>query len=238
MIFSVLTESVVLFSVPAVFWHLMIVRGLGGASVGRIVITGAITLAVTVLAFVVVRFGVFGTPLGQFPGAPLLTIAIAVTLALTLGPRLLGNGVPQQLLLAVQLFRPIGMIFVLEDVRGTLPSSFAQPAGWGDFLAGLVTAAVLLRYPTGRVPPRAVVLVAVVGIANFASAFFFGFTSSATPFQLFAFNNPNRVLEYPLGFIPVLLVPYAIFSHLLSILQLRSDSSGCSRLQPVSRTRP
>jgi hypothetical protein len=73
------------------------------------------------------------------------------------------------------------------------------------------------------VPPRAVILVAVVGLLDFTSAFFFGFTSSASPVQLFAFDNPNRVLDYPLGLIPVFLVPYATMAHLLSLAQLMKD---------------
>jgi hypothetical protein len=67
-------------------------------------------------------------------------------------------------------------------------------------------------------------LVAVVGLADFTSAFFFGLTSSALPIQLFAFDNPNRVMEWPTGFIPVLLVPYAILMHILSLQQMRRDS--------------
>lgn len=130
---------------------------------------------------------------------------------------------PQQVLIALQLFRPIGLIFVLEDARGLLPPIFAQPAGWGDLVAGLVALAVLLRYPSGQVPARAVWRVAIVGLADFASAFFFGFTSSASPVQLFSFENPNRVLEYPLGFVPVFLVPYAIIAHILSLRQMVRD---------------
>ena len=104
-----------------------------------------------------------------------------------------------------------------------LPQIFAQPAGWGDLVAGLVSLAVLLRYPSGQVPARAVWRVAIVGLADFASAFFFGFTSSASPVQRFSFENPNRVLEYPLGFVPVFLVPYAIIAHILSLRQMVRD---------------
>lgn len=221
MTFSFLSEAVVLFSVPAVFWHLLIVRGVGGARTAGLAVTGAILLAVEAFAFVLVRYGAFGTPLPDMPWFPLVSLASTATLAWLLKDRLLGAGVPQQLLIAVQLFRPIGMIFVWENSRGTLPASFALPAGWGDLIAGLVAAAVLIRYPQGEVPAQAVVLVAVVGLLDFTSAFFFGFTSSATPVQLFAFDNPNRVLEWPLGFIPALLVPYAVMAHLLSLAQLR-----------------
>jgi hypothetical protein len=221
--FSFLSEAVVLFTVPAVFWHLLIVRGVGGAGSGALARTAAVGLVLTGAAYVVVRHGALGRMLPDLPWLPLATVSGAAIGGWLLRDRLLGAGVPQQLLISVQLFRPIGMIFVLEDVRGVLPSSFAQPAGWGDLLAGLTAAAVLLRYPAGRVPPRAVILVAVVGIVDFVSAFFFGFTSSETPIQLFAFDNPNRVLEWPLGLIPVFLVPYALVAHLLSLTQLRRD---------------
>ena len=64
------------------------------------------------------------------------------------------------------------------------------------------------------------ILVATVGLLDFVSAFFFGFTSAASPLQLFAFDNPNRVIEYPLGLIPIFLVPYAVVAHILSLAQL------------------
>jgi hypothetical protein len=96
---------------------------------------------------------------------------------------------------------------------------------------------VLLRYPTGAVPWRAVVLVSVVGLLDFTSAFFFGFTSSDGPVQLFAFDNPNRVLEWPLGLIPVFLVPYAIVMHILSLTQGRRDRMEGSRNETAASGR-
>jgi hypothetical protein len=62
-------------------------------------------------------------------------------------------------------------------------------------------------------PARAVYVVAIVGAADFASAFFFGFTSSAGPQQLFAHDFDNQPALFPTGMIPLFLVPYAIFFH-------------------------
>jgi len=221
--FSPLSEAVVLFSVPAVFWHMLMIQTAGKVPIRQLVIVGAIMLAWTMYAYAAVRYGLDDVIFRGLPVGPLVYLALAAGLTWLFRERLLGDGVPQQLLIALQLFRPIGLVFVLEDARGILPSVFAQPAGWGDLVAGLVALAVLIRYPTGRIPARAVVLIAVVGLTDFASAFFFGFTSSATPVQLFAFDNPNRVIEYPLGLIPVLLVPYAVMAHLLSLAQLVRD---------------
>jgi hypothetical protein len=220
MIFSPISEAIVLFSVPAVFWHMLWVLTAGGASVRKRVVIGFIVLVWTAYAYSHIRYGFATDIIGNSPAVPIAYLALAVVLAIFFRHTILGRGVPQRLLIALQLFRPIGLVFILEDWRGTLPSSFAQPAGWGDLLAGLTALAVLIRFRGRDIPPRAVILVAVVGLLDFASAFFFGFTSAASPLQLFAFDNPNRVIEYPLGLIPVFLVPYAVVAHILSLAQL------------------
>ncbi len=223
MSFSPWSEAIILFSVPAVFWHMLLVQIAARVSLRQRVVVAAIMLAWTVWAYASVRYG-FDEPLFRgFAGRPFAYLAAAAMLTWVFRHRLLGQGVPQQALIALQLFRPIGLLFVLEESRGTLPSIFAYPAGWGDLAAGLLALAVLVRYPRGPVPARAIIAVAAVGLLDFASAFFFGFTSSASPLQLFAFDHPNRVLEYPLGLIPVFLVPYAVMAHLLSLAQLARD---------------
>ncbi len=87
------------------------------------------------------------------------------------------------MLIGLQLIRPIGMVFVLEHLRGNLPAVFAYPASLGDLLVGLVALAVLIRYRSQEIPKGAVLLVIAVGIVDWVSAFFLGFTSSSgSPF--------------------------------------------------------
>jgi hypothetical protein len=83
-------------------------------------------------------------------------------------------------------------------------------------LAALV---VLVRYRNGSIPRSAVYTVAALGFADFSSAFFFGFLSSETPLQLFSYDFPNQVIEYPTGLIPLFLVPFAVVFHILSIAE-------------------
>lgn len=228
--FSPVSEAIVLFSVPALFWHLLIVQLYGRVSIRRVILVQTFALVWTAGAYAFVRYQ-FGVPLlGDIPTVlvPVASLFLAAALAWAFRYRLLGDGVPQQVLIAVQLFRPIGLIFVLEDFRGTLPSIFAQPAGWGDLIAGMTALIVLVRHPRGRIPTREVVLVAVIGLLDFTSAFFFGATSSDSPLQLFAFGEANRALEYPLGMIPALLVPYAVACHVLSLAQLRRGSAAAA----------
>lgn len=128
----------------------------------------------------------------------------------------------QKWLIGLQLFRVIGGVFLIEMVRGNIPGIFAYPAGLGDLTVAFVAALVLLKYwNADRIPGAAVALVIVLGVADFLSAFFFGFGSSETPVQLFFPEVPNQVVLFPTGLIPLFLVPYAIFFHTLSWLSYR-----------------
>ncbi|MEM7189287.1 MAG: hypothetical protein AAF439_06720, partial [Pseudomonadota bacterium] len=196
----------------------------GGHAIGRTLVVGTVMIAWSAYAFFAVRTGFDQQLLGPVsPARPMIYLVIAMATTWAARHWLLGDGVSQHLLIALQLFRPIGMVFVLENSRGTLPGIFAHPAGWGDLLAGLLAAFVLIRFWGRIIPDRWIIAVAVVGLADFASAFFFGFTSSATPMQLFSHDFPNQVLNYPLGLIPLFLVPYAVMAHLLSLAQLGRD---------------
>ena len=123
----------------------------------------------------------------------------------------------QKWLIGLQLFRAIGGVFLIEMTRGNIPGIFAYPAGVGDLAVAAVAALVLIKYwDAKRIPGCAVALVIVLGLADFLSAFLFGFGSSETPIQIFYPDVPNDVIVFPTGLIPLFLVPYAIFFHVLS----------------------
>lgn len=135
---------------------------------------------------------------------------------------LLAEPLSQRWLVGLQLWRVIGAVFLVEMAGGKLPAIFALPAGVGDVAVALLAAAVLWRWrAAAQLPDRAVVAVIALGVADFASAFFFGFISSAGAQQLFFPEVANRTLWFPTGIIPLFLVPYAIAFHTLSWLQLR-----------------
>ena len=159
-----------------------------------------------------------------FLGLPVRSLVyffLAAALGYAFRWALVGKGLSQHMLIGLELFRAIGWVFVLEHWRGNLPGIFAHPAGWGDLLVSIIALAVLICYRSQEIPNGAVILVFTVGITDFVSAFFFGLTSSATPFQLFAFDQPNQVQLYPTGLIPLFLVPYAVIFHILSITEMQ-----------------
>ncbi|MEM1297556.1 MAG: hypothetical protein AAGH89_19470 [Verrucomicrobiota bacterium] len=129
----------------------------------------------------------------------------------------LSHQLSQHWLIGLQIWRAIGGVFLLEMGPEKCAPIFAYPAGLGDLSVAVIALLVLLRYRNaGRIPARAIYLVIWVGVLDFIGAFFFGFFSSETPVQLFSHEAPNRVIYFPTGMIPLFLVPYAIFFHLLS----------------------
>ena len=213
--------------------HLLATFVFSGASARKGAIVAAVTLgwgAFMVwfcLARVVERSG----PLGNLY-VPLLWAAPSLLVWLARDWRL---AVPlsQRWLIGLQLWRVIGALFLVEMSRGQLPGVFALPAGIGDIAVALLAAGVLWR---GRgqsvLPAGAVIAVLALGIADFISAFFFGFFSSAGPQQLFFPEVPNRTLLFPTGLIPLFLVPYAIAFHTLSWLSLRRQRQRMARGVP------
>ena len=128
---------------------------------------------------------------------------------------------------------------MIEMTRGNVPAVFAYPAGVGDIFVALVALAVLLKYRKAEyVSKNAIYLVIVVGITDFVSAFFFGFTSSETPFQLFFPDEPSKLIWFPTGMIPLFLVPYAIFFHTLSALNEMKYGMSSQRYAPRIRLKP
>lgn len=139
----------------------------------------------------------------------------------------LSDPLSQRWLIGLQIWRVIGGVFLIEMAGQNIPGVFAYPAGLGDISVALVALAVLLIYRQEREIPRAAVLLVIgLGVADFLSAFFFGFTSSEGPQQLFFPEVANNSLMFPTGMIPLFLVPYAIFFHTLSFLTLRRQEKG------------
>jgi hypothetical protein len=131
----------------------------------------------------------------------------------------LSHELSQKWLIGLQLFRVIGGVFLIEMFAGHIPAIFAYPAGIGDILVGVAAFGVLLAYRNReRIPARLISFIIVIGLIDFLSAFFFGFTSTQGPLQLFFPPVPNRLIMFPTGMIPLFLVPYAIFFHVLSLL--------------------
>jgi hypothetical protein len=223
--YSILTEGIIVFTWAVPAWFMYITFRESGRSKRSAWIAFSIPLLWAALAWYLVKADISWGDSPLFQARPLIIMVLSVCLTAIFSKKIIGPGLNQRWLIGLQLFRVIGMLFVLEWARGNLTPVFAHPAGWGDLLAAMTALIVLLRYERKEIPAGAVRTIAVVGIADAVSAFFFGFFSSDTPVQLFSHDFPNRVIEYPTGLIPMFLICFAVCMHVLSLAELRRSQS-------------
>ena len=113
-------------------------------------------------------------------------------------------------LTAVQVFRIVGALFLVEYQRGNLPVAFAIPAGVGDVLVGITAPVVALSLRrTGALGWALALTWNALGLVDLVYGVSLGLLVGATYVQT----------SY-LVIIPVVFVPLAVILHLITIVQL------------------
>jgi hypothetical protein len=140
--------------------------------------------------------------------------------------------IPLPFLVAAQIFRVGGGMFLVLWADGRLPWQFALPAGIGDVTTAcvaLVVATQLARKAPGA--RRAVYGWSLFGIADLVIAIMMGAMTSPGRPHLFAFDAPNLLISsYPLVMVPTFAVPLALMLHGLVLLRLGREPASTSRL--------
>jgi hypothetical protein len=176
--------------------------------------------------------GVFradASPLPLLPLAFVLPVIIGTPLLL-LSKRVgqLLDAMPATWLVALQLYRVYGGVFLAAGLHGALPAVFAVPAGIGDALTGLFAAPAAVAAATGTAQGRrAAIAWNIFGLADFAVAITLGIITSPGPLQLIVPNVPSiGDSGYANVLTPAFVVPSSILLHLLSLRQLIRRSAG------------
>ena len=153
-------------------------------------------------------------------GAPLLLLSKRVGEVL--------DAMPVTRLVAVQLYRVFGSVFLVAAVRGVLPGLFGFPAGIGDVLTGLFAVPAAIAVASGTAEGRTTAIIwNVFGLADFAVAITLGLITSPGPFQLIVPNVASiGAGAYPNVLTPAFVVPSSILLHVLSLRQLIRRSAG------------
>ncbi len=193
-------------------------------------VSAAILVGWLVLAIVLSALGVYHVTSGDVP-----TIQYGILLPILIGGLMIWRSdtvkrviaaVPQQLLVGVQLYRALGVIFLILYAAGSLPSLFAWPAGIGDIAIGLLAPVVGLAY--ARAPHKAAGFVAawnVLGILDLMVAVGTGFLTAPSRFAPFAIQPTSELMTVlPMVLIPVYLVPLSIVLHLASLAKLQREA--------------
>jgi hypothetical protein len=142
------------------------------------------------------------------------------------------SAIPLHWIVAAQVYRVAGGIFLVLWADGRLPWQFALPAGTGDVATGIgavVVAAQLARNAIGA--RRATYAWCLFGIADLVVAITMGAMTSPGPAHLLAFDAPNLLMTaYPLVMVPTFAVPLALMLHGLVLLRLRRETAPAGRL--------
>lgn len=131
--------------------------------------------------------------------------------------------VPNEWIIGIQLYRALGVIFLILYSVGRLPGLFALPAGFGDVSVGLLAPVVATAYArSAHGAARRVRLWNLLGIADLVIAVTMGFLTSPSPLQLASFDRPSVLIAiFPLSLIPVYMVPLSILLHIASLHHLQ-----------------
>ncbi len=149
--------------------------------------------------------------------------------------------IPQQLLLAFQSYRLVGAIFLALMAMGILPAYFAVPAGVGDIIAGLAALGAAYLY-TKRFAGAwsAAVETNLFGMLDFVVALGAGSGLLAAPLQVVfggASATTGLLSVFPLGLIPLFVVPLGLIVHLHSLTKLFGERKRTPRPATTSETK-
>ncbi len=198
----------------------------------RITVWLAITIPFTLWLAVIWALAVNGAfqPIPGVARLPRLPIAILAPVIIGLFFVLRSKSIaafldatPAPWLIALQVYRIFGGIFLVNWMNGTAAGAFAVPAGIGDVLTGIMALPVALLLASGTERGRSAAMAwNIFGLLDFAVAVTLGTLSSPGPFQVFGLDIPASLAgTYPTVLIPAFAVPSSILLHALSIRQLR-----------------
>ena len=143
---------------------------------------------------------------------------------------------PLPALIALNVIRILGVLFVLLYAAKRLPAPFAPIAGWGDVAAGAAALPIALwvaKQPdTAR---RAVLVWNTFGLADLVTAVTLGALSAPGPGRVF-FDSPGSALmsSVPWILIPCFLVPSLSFVHLVVFYQTLRMPAAEGRNAPMT----
>jgi hypothetical protein len=166
---------------------------------------------------------------------PLLPLAVFVPVIIGAPILLLSKRVGQLLdampatwLVALQVYRIFGSVFLVGAFLGVVPGVFGLPAGTGDVLTGLFAVPTAIALSAGTTEGRKAAIVwNIFGLADFAVAIALGLMTAPGPLQLIATSVPSiGAGAYPNVLTPAFVVPSSILLHALSLRQLRRRSKA------------
>jgi hypothetical protein len=142
------------------------------------------------------------------------------------------SAIPLHWLVAAQVYRVAGGIFLVLWADGRLPWQFALPAGIGDVATGSAAVVVAALLAQNTIAAHRVTYAwCLFGIADLVVAITMGAMTSPGRAHLLALEAPNLLISsYPLVMVPTFAVPLALMLHGLVLWRLRRGAASAERL--------
>jgi hypothetical protein len=230
-----LTASVVV-AVFLVLW-----RERTSARESRIAVASGVVLAAwAIVAAMLARRGFFelGDPNSVPPvGITLALVFLALAVGLFSSPslrRLLTN---QSDLILLNLWRLVGLVFLLLMANGQMPALWAWPAGIGDVIVGVTAPWVAARVDTSQGRRNAIIF-NLFGMADLVVAVGLGVMTGPGVAQVFHTTPTSELVSrFPLALVPTFLVPLAFVLHVVSLSQLLGGAWAPRPAASLARSR-
>jgi hypothetical protein len=137
-----------------------------------------------------------------------------------------------------QIFRVVGVTFLIVLALGKLPAVFALPAGLGDIAIGVEAVFVARNLRRGVASHRAVWYFNVLGLVDLVVALAIGFAAAPAVVRLLLVSPTTEAISLlPLALIPATVVPLASALHLLSLRQLMKTGTPAATAETVGSAR-
>lgn len=200
----------------------------------KAVFLGGLTLLLglcTGIALHLSQWGVYNVPV-TFGDPPYVLMALfggALTLWLltrfTETGRAITDATTDAEIIAFQIPRIMGGVFLLGWALGVIPWQFALPAGLGDIWAGVAGWQAWKAARAGAPNAHRLIRRAnVIGIVDFGVAVLTGILTSPGFAHLMAHDRPNIINEHPLAMFPGFFVPLFLGFHFISLAKARRFS--------------
>lgn len=169
-------------------------------------------------------FNVTGSTFPKIPLTVLVTLIIGFAFLFSATFKKMLRAFPMHWLIGIQVFRVLGVVFLLRYAQGTLPGVFAIPAGIGNFITGITAPFVAYWYYKQKPWSRGIAIIwNIFGIADLVNALAIGILSSPALRVIVA--EPPVQLIFPLLLIPTVAVPRYILLHAYTLWLLRKKKT-------------
>lgn len=179
---------------------------------------------VIVLALSYTEYFDVRTGRGQFLGPFIVVTTLLANISLgrskTFGSIL--DAIPTNWIATVQIYRIIGIVFLLLLADGILSSYFAFSTGWGDIIIGAtapMTGYLLYKNPIKHAYIG--VIWCIAGFLDLVLVLIKALTSAPGPLQIYSTELPTVIIGiFPFSIIPFLVVPISLTLHVQLIRKI------------------